>query len=185
MQAARSRQRHHGRPEDHHQYHQSLDQPVLIFNKALSSSVEETFQADTDLLAALADALHSGGNPRPDSIVSLADCTPTNRCLVSPPSGSISTRIATAHGLKPFPAEAISIKIEFNRCRPGPMWNFVSDAFLSVVADKADYTCERLLVRARRSRDIERVFPEAEVFSPPQPHPPTSPRRCCRCWVQP
>lgn len=45
------------------------------------------------------------------------------------------------------------------------MWIFLSDAFLSVVADKADPTGERLLVRARRSGDIERVFPEAEVFS--------------------
>lgn len=45
------------------------------------------------------------------------------------------------------------------------MWIFLSDAFLSVVADKADPSGERLLVRARRSGDIERVFPEAEVFS--------------------
>jgi hypothetical protein len=45
------------------------------------------------------------------------------------------------------------------------MWIFLSDAFLSVVADKADPSGERLLVRARRSGDIERVFPEAAVFS--------------------
>ena len=44
------------------------------------------------------------------------------------------------------------------------MWIFLNDAFLSVVADKADPTGDRLLVRARRSGDIERVFPEAEVF---------------------
>ena len=45
------------------------------------------------------------------------------------------------------------------------MWIFFSDAFLSVVADKADPTSDRLLVRARRAGDIERMFPEAEVFS--------------------
>lgn len=45
------------------------------------------------------------------------------------------------------------------------MWIFLSDAFLSVVADKADPNSDRLLVRARRAGDIERVFPEAEVFS--------------------
>ncbi len=45
------------------------------------------------------------------------------------------------------------------------MWIFFSDAFLSVVADKADPTSDRLLVRARRAGDIEHVFPEAEVFS--------------------
>ena len=45
------------------------------------------------------------------------------------------------------------------------MWLFFSDAFLSVVADKADPSGDRLLVRARRRGHIERVFPEAEVFS--------------------
>lgn len=45
------------------------------------------------------------------------------------------------------------------------MWIFLSDAFLSVVADKDDPSGERLLVRARRSGDIEHVFPEAKVFS--------------------
>jgi hypothetical protein len=44
------------------------------------------------------------------------------------------------------------------------MWIFLNDAFLSVVADKADPTGDRLLVRARRRGDIERVFPDAEVF---------------------
>ncbi len=44
------------------------------------------------------------------------------------------------------------------------MWIFLNDPFLSVVADKADPTGERLLVRARRAGDIERVFPDAEVF---------------------
>jgi len=43
------------------------------------------------------------------------------------------------------------------------MWIFLSDAFLSVVADKDDPNGPRLLVRARREGDIERVFPEAEV----------------------
>ncbi|WP_087067416.1 hypothetical protein [Cyanobium sp. NIES-981] len=45
------------------------------------------------------------------------------------------------------------------------MWLFFSDAFLSIVADKAEPTNDRLLVRARREGHIERVFPEAEVFS--------------------
>jgi hypothetical protein len=44
------------------------------------------------------------------------------------------------------------------------MWIFLNDAFLSVVADKADPRGDRLLVRARRAGDIERVFPMAEVF---------------------
>lgn len=47
------------------------------------------------------------------------------------------------------------------------MWIFLSDAFLSIVADKADPSGDRLLVRARRNGDIERVFPEAQVFSVP------------------
>ncbi|MCP9850776.1 hypothetical protein [Cyanobium sp. Morenito 9A2] len=45
------------------------------------------------------------------------------------------------------------------------MWIFLNDAFLSVVADREDPKGERLLVRARRQGDIERVFPEASVFS--------------------
>ena len=45
------------------------------------------------------------------------------------------------------------------------MWIFLSDAFLSVVADHDDPEGEQLLVRARRHGHIERVFPEAEVFS--------------------
>ena len=44
------------------------------------------------------------------------------------------------------------------------MWIFLSDAFLSVVADCDDHSGPRLLVRARRSGDIERVFPEADAF---------------------
>jgi hypothetical protein len=44
------------------------------------------------------------------------------------------------------------------------MWIFLNDSFLSVVADKADPKGDRLLVRARRSGDIEHVFPDAEVF---------------------
>ena len=47
------------------------------------------------------------------------------------------------------------------------MWIFLSDAFLSVVADKDDPSGPRLLVRARRQGDIERVFPETEVASTP------------------
>ena len=44
------------------------------------------------------------------------------------------------------------------------MWIFLSDAFLSVVADLDNPDGERLLVRARRMGDIERVFPEAQTF---------------------
>lgn len=47
------------------------------------------------------------------------------------------------------------------------MWIFLNDAFLSVVADRANPSGDRLLVRARRAGDIERVFPDAEVFSVP------------------
>lgn len=47
------------------------------------------------------------------------------------------------------------------------MWIFLSDAFLSVVADKDDPSGPRLLVRSRREGDIERVFPEAEVDTTP------------------
>jgi hypothetical protein len=43
------------------------------------------------------------------------------------------------------------------------MWIFFSDAFLSVVADKDALSGPRLLVRARREGDIERVFPGAAV----------------------
>lgn len=44
------------------------------------------------------------------------------------------------------------------------MWIFLSNAFLSVVADRDDPHGPRLLVRARRAGDIERVFPEAAPF---------------------
>ncbi|SBT08402.1 conserved hypothetical protein [Candidatus Accumulibacter aalborgensis] len=43
------------------------------------------------------------------------------------------------------------------------MWIFLPDAFLSIV-DKGDETGCTLLVRARRSGDIERIFPEAQVI---------------------
>jgi hypothetical protein len=43
------------------------------------------------------------------------------------------------------------------------MWIFLNDAFLSVVADKHDPHGPRLLVRARREGDIERVFADAQV----------------------
>lgn len=42
------------------------------------------------------------------------------------------------------------------------MWIFLSDSFLSVVADNKDPNGDRLLVRARREGDIERVFPDSE-----------------------
>lgn len=45
------------------------------------------------------------------------------------------------------------------------MWIFLSDAFLSVVAERDKPSGPRLLVRARRQGDIERVFPDAESFS--------------------
>lgn len=47
------------------------------------------------------------------------------------------------------------------------MWIFLSNAFLSVVADKDDPSGPRLLVRSRREGDIERVFPEADVVINP------------------
>lgn len=46
------------------------------------------------------------------------------------------------------------------------MWVFLSDAFLSIVADRADPS--RLLVRGRLEGDIERVFPRATVQETPQ-----------------
>jgi len=42
------------------------------------------------------------------------------------------------------------------------MWIFLNNAFLSVV-DKGDATGKTLLVRARRLKDITRVFPQADV----------------------
>jgi len=47
------------------------------------------------------------------------------------------------------------------------MWIFLSDAFLSVVGERDNSTGPRLLVRARRQGDIERVFAEAETFQVP------------------
>ena len=44
------------------------------------------------------------------------------------------------------------------------MWICLQDSFLSIV-DKGDPTHATLLVRARRTGDIERVFPEAAVSS--------------------
>lgn len=43
------------------------------------------------------------------------------------------------------------------------MWVFMSDSFLSIVADSTVSKSDCLLVRARREGDIERVFPEAKV----------------------
>lgn len=45
------------------------------------------------------------------------------------------------------------------------MWVFLSDAFLSIVADQNDRN--RLLVRARCASDIERVFPEVCAVETP------------------
>ena len=45
------------------------------------------------------------------------------------------------------------------------MWLFLSDAFLSIVADNGNP--ERLLVRARQAGDIEQVFPSAQVSHTP------------------
>lgn len=42
------------------------------------------------------------------------------------------------------------------------MWIFTPDSFLSIV-DKGDPSGKTLLVRARKSGDIERVFPAAQV----------------------
>lgn len=45
------------------------------------------------------------------------------------------------------------------------MWFFTREGFISVVADRADPSGKRLLVRARRREHLERWFPQAEVFS--------------------
>lgn len=45
------------------------------------------------------------------------------------------------------------------------MWIFLSNAFVSVVADRRDRT--RLLVRARLAEDLARVFPDADVAETP------------------
>jgi hypothetical protein len=42
------------------------------------------------------------------------------------------------------------------------MWICMSDSFLSIV-DKGDPSGQTLLVRARKSGDIEKVFPSADV----------------------
>lgn len=42
------------------------------------------------------------------------------------------------------------------------MWIFCNDSMMSIVADKDNPN--KLLVRARIAGDIERVFPDAEVF---------------------
>lgn len=47
------------------------------------------------------------------------------------------------------------------------MWIFLSDAFLSIVESPTDLYGEQLLVRARFSRDIKRVFPKARVQRTP------------------
>lgn len=47
------------------------------------------------------------------------------------------------------------------------MWIFLSDSFLSVVADRANPDGPRLLVRARRAGHIENVFPQAKVEQTP------------------
>ncbi|MBN2329850.1 MAG: hypothetical protein JXR73_22100 [Candidatus Omnitrophica bacterium] len=45
------------------------------------------------------------------------------------------------------------------------MWLFTSQSFLSIVVDKNNP--ERRLVRARRRGDIEKLFPNAQVFEDP------------------
>lgn len=57
------------------------------------------------------------------------------------------------------------------------MWIFLGNAFLSVVADRNDPGGSRLLVRARREGDIERVFPEADVVITPAAD------YRCRAWL--
>jgi hypothetical protein len=47
------------------------------------------------------------------------------------------------------------------------MWIFLGDAFLSVVAERDNPAGPRLLVRARRQGDIERVFAEAHTVHVP------------------
>ncbi|MGC9327814.1 MAG: hypothetical protein ACP5I1_09290 [Candidatus Hinthialibacter sp.] len=45
------------------------------------------------------------------------------------------------------------------------MWLFTSQSFLSIVVDQNNP--ERRLVRARRPGDIEKLFPNAQVFEDP------------------
>lgn len=45
------------------------------------------------------------------------------------------------------------------------MWIFMNDSMLSIVASRDD--SDQLLVRARNKGDIERVFPNADVFEDP------------------
>lgn len=45
------------------------------------------------------------------------------------------------------------------------MWLFTPEGFVSVVADRANPSGDRLLVRSRQREHIERLFAEAEVFS--------------------
>lgn len=44
------------------------------------------------------------------------------------------------------------------------MWLFTPEGFVSVVADRANSSGDRLLVRSRQREHIECSFPEAEVF---------------------
>jgi hypothetical protein len=50
---------------------------------------------------------------------------------------------------------------------PPALWIFLSDAFLSVVAERDNPAGPRLLVRARRQGDIEWVFAEADTVHVP------------------
>jgi len=59
----------------------------------------------------------------------------------------------------------LDVRISPNLYRTLPMWIFLNDAFLSIVAhtDEPDH----LHVRGRVAADIERVFPEADVTETP------------------
>lgn len=46
------------------------------------------------------------------------------------------------------------------------MWLFLTDAWLSIVADK--HNADRLMVRARKRADLERTFPDAQIIETPK-----------------
>jgi hypothetical protein len=45
------------------------------------------------------------------------------------------------------------------------MWLFTSEGFISVVADRNDPKTGNLLVRSRDRQHLEKLFPNAEIFS--------------------
>lgn len=61
--------------------------------------------------------------------------------------------------MSPYEDPKVEIRVE-------PMWVFLNNSFLSIVAhrDKPDV----LIVRARRAGDIEAIFPQAATWQDPE-----------------